>query len=378
MLYHHSKQDYETTAKKAGEYARNRLQEIINKGKGSVENTLNRIFTQIPDDVIVPANRIEFLPETQGVILGHPTGTHSTERKWQGIHENALSQLCSKANLPIRYARDLISQFNQKEDDGTFWGPELLAHNLNELMKNSQGRHLLRSVDGQVRGFLSDRYKRLDSQQLAEQFVTSMKEVGAIPIKGNVSDTSFHLRALLPQVYEPIPNEVMAFGMSWSNSDFGRGANVIEVFAMRLWCTNCAIGQDRMRQVHVGQRFADGHIDYSKKTKELDTKASLSAMRDVIVGGLKEESIHGILKAIQEAHEENIDAKSVFNSLNKRLNKGTAERVIETFNSPDIENLPPGNSRWRMSNALSWVAQDEELESQFKLMRMAGEYANMK
>ena len=286
-------------------------------------------------------------------------------------------QLCSKAKLPIRYARDLISQFDQKEKDGTFWGPELLAHNFTELMKNSNSRHLLRSYNGQVRGFLSDRYRRLDSQQLAQEFVSGMKEVGAVPVKGDFSDTSFHLRALLPQVYEPIPNEVLAFGMSWSNSDYGRGANVIEVFALRLWCTNYAIGQNCMRQIHIGRRFESGNINFSQKTHDLDTEASVSAMSDVIRGGLKEDNIHNILSAIRDAYEEEIHPKTVFANLRKAIGKGMAEEVVEAYNSADIENLPPGNSKWRMSNAISWVAQEKEVDERFKLMRLAGKYANM-
>ena len=381
-LIHHSQKTYEEGASDATKWAKDKLYKEINEGKDCVEETLNRIFTQVPKDVIVPANRIEFLPEVhpqngKGLILGHPTSTNSTEREWLGVHDNALMQMCSKANLPIRYARDLISQFNKEKEDESFWGPELLAHNFNELMKNSNQRHLLRSYKGELRGFLSDRYKRLDSQQLAEKFVEGMNQVGAIPVKGDFSDTSFHLRALLPQVYEPIPNEVLAFGMSWSNSDYGRGANVIEIFALRLWCTNYAIGQNCMRQVHIGRRFSAGGIEFSEKTQDLDTQASVSAMSDVIQGGLKENNIHKILSSIRDAYEEDIHPKTVFAKLHKRMGKVLAEEVIETYNSADVENLPAGNSKWRMSNAISWVAKEKDIDQRFKLMRIAGEYANM-
>ncbi|MBG94895.1 MAG: hypothetical protein CL793_06540 [Chloroflexi bacterium] len=379
-LLHHNSKTYKEAASEASKWAKDKLYKTIHDGEKSVEQTLNRIFTQIPEDVIVPTNKIEFLADAgskKRIIVGHPKDTHTTERKWQGVHENALSQLCSKAHLPIRYARDLLSQFDQKEDNGDWWGPELLAHNLTELMKNGKGRHLLRSYNGELRGFLSDRYKRLDSQQLAATFVENMNKVGAVPVEGNFSDTTFHLRALLPQVYEPIPNEVLAFGMSWSNSDYGRGANVIEVFALRLWCTNYAIGQNCMRQVHIGKRFEPGNIQFSQKTHDLDTEASVSAMEDVIQGGLKEDNIHRIISSIQEAYEEEVHPKSIFADLRKAIGKGMAEEVIETYNSADIVNLPAGNSKWRMSNALSWVAKEKTVDEQFKLMRLAGQYANM-
>ena len=34
--------------------------------------------------------------------------------------------------------------------------------------------------------------------------------------------------------------------------------------------------------------------------------------------------------------------------------------VLEKFNSPDIEFLPAGNTSWRWSNALSWLANESK------------------
>ena len=69
-----------------------------------------------------------------------------------------------------------------------------------------------------------------------------------------------------------------------------------------------------------------------------------------------ENQINLFLDGIKQAHEEKIDPKKAIEALKKRLTKGEVEQVIETFNSPDVEMLPPGNSRWRLSNALSWLA----------------------
>jgi hypothetical protein len=132
-----------------------------------------------------------------------------------------------------------------------------------------------------------------------------------------------------------------------------------------------------MRQVHIGRRFSAGGIEFSEKTQDLDTQASVSAMSDVIQGGLKENNIHKILSSIRDAYEEDIHPKTVFAKLHKRMGKVLAEEVIETYNSADVENLPAGNSKWRMSNAISWVAKEKDIDQRFKLMRIAGEYANM-
>ena len=73
-------------------------------------------------------------------------------------------------------------------------------------------RFLLRSVNGEVRGFLSDRFRRLDSRPIVDSFARVCQGVGALPVEGYVTDTKMALKAILPQVFEPVRHEVMAFG----------------------------------------------------------------------------------------------------------------------------------------------------------------------
>ena len=42
--------------------------------------------------------------------------------------------------------------------------------------------------------------------------------------------------------------------------------------------------------------------------------------------------------------------------LRKALQKHEADSVVEADNSADTVNMPAGNSMWRLSNAISWVA----------------------
>jgi hypothetical protein len=44
------------------------------------------------------------------------------------------------------------------------------------------------------------------------------------------------------------------------------------------------------------------------------------------------------------------------------------------YNSPDTYNLPAGNTTWRLSNAISWIAgKTEDSERKLELMKLAGE-----
>ena len=78
---------------------------------------------------------------------------------------------------------------------GIAWARELLAHNLKTIFANRFGksRYLLRSVHGEVRGFLSDRYRRLDSRPIIEAFATAVRQKGALPYDGYVTDTKVAL-----------------------------------------------------------------------------------------------------------------------------------------------------------------------------------------
>ena len=119
----------------------------------------------------------------------------------------------------------------------------LRAHNLTTIFSNRFAKtcYLLRSVSGEVRGFLSDRYRRLNSRPIIEAFATAVQQKGALPYNSYVTDTKVALQAIMPEVYEPIPGEMVAYGLSLENSDFGNEALSIRVYLLRIWCSNLAI-----------------------------------------------------------------------------------------------------------------------------------------
>ena len=92
----------------------------------------------------------------------------------------------------------------------------------------------MRSLGGELRGFLSDRYRRLDSRPIIEAFATAVQHKGALPYDGYVTDTKVAIQAIMPEVYEPVPGEMVAYGLSLENSDFGNGALSIRAYLLRI------------------------------------------------------------------------------------------------------------------------------------------------
>ncbi len=99
----------------------------------------------------------------------------------------------------------------------------------------------------EVRGFLSDSYRRIDSHPVVEAFATAVQEKGALPHEGCVTDTKIAIQLIMPEFYEQVPGEVVAFGLSQENSDFGNGALTLRAYLLRIWCTNVAITQEGMQ-----------------------------------------------------------------------------------------------------------------------------------
>lgn len=364
-MYHHDGRDYHEAASAAAKVARTKLEETIRKGLAGAQALVTYVQDQVPEDRIARGRALKFVPHPQG---GDGFALSVTGVETNTLHSHARGQVLQRAEVPTKFADTLTAKGN--------WGRQLLLDNLNQIYRNEDERFLIRSVGGEARGFLSDRFRRLDSRPLLDSFVGSCSELGLVPLQGWALDTKVKMRALLPRVFEPLDNEVLAFGLEWSNSDFGDGGHTVKLYTLRIWCTNLAVGEEVLRQVHLGKRL-DDNITYSRQTLEADTKANTLALRDVVHHAIGPERVEAMLESVRQASSDEIKGRDVIVNRLKRLNldKATTEKVADAFESPDVVNLPPGNTTYRLSNALSWVAQFKDLspEKRLDLEQAAGQ-----
>lgn len=358
MLYHHGNQAYQEAATAAATHARGKLESLIETGRARAGAVLEAVANRLPEDAIVRAPALRFEPGEGPEFTPRGSRAHRAagfdvnlgDRRFL-LHDHALGQACERAGLPWKYVQDLR---------GSDWGRELVGANLNELFHHQdKARYLVRSVvqgdRREARGFLSDRYRRLDSRPIFEAFATAAQGVGAVPVDGNVLDTKVAIKALLPRVFEPVPNEVMAFGVQLSNSDFGDGALSLRFFMLRLWCTNYATTDEALRQVHLGGQLPSD-VSFSERTYQLDTRRSASMISDLMGSELGPDRVNKACELIQAADAAKVESSQVSAFLKKHLGVGDADQVVTAFNSADVENLPPGQTAWRLSNAVSWIA----------------------
>lgn len=342
------------------------MQAKIDSGMASAVRLFDEIETKAPTDAIVKASAIRF-EAMPAVGVGMMFQGH----EGAGIHKHALGQIASRAGIPTAYLAELVRGQNE-------WQRELAAHMMREHFGHDRSKYLVRSVQGEVRGFLSDRYRRIDSRPLLHAFAEECHKVGAVPVDGGITDTRVSVKAILPRVFEPVPGEALCLGIEWGNSDFGAAAHTIRPFILRLWCLNGATMENSMSQVHLGRQMNED-IELSQRTYAYDTKASISALRDIVGGVLSAKKVDNLMDAIRTAEEAKVDWKTAKNLLSKRLLKGELKSAEESFTGPDVVNLPPGNTMWRASNAVSWLAKNtEDPNRKLELERVAGELVNGK
>ena len=242
---------------------------------------------------------------------------------------------------------------------------------LSRHFSHDKGRVLVRSVRGTMRACLSDKYRRLDMRPLAEAMVEEAQKADAIPCDGLITDTRVALKIIHPEIIEPVPGEFMVYGVEWSTSDFGNGCNSIRAFALRAACLNGMTRENILRQIHLGSRFSDD-VELSERTYQLDTKASVSAVRDVVRGALGPAGIDNMTSKIVGAASKTYSSKQLAAVL-KNLPKAQAKSIVDAYESDDVINLPAGDNAWRASNAVSWIARHTaDAEARLDLERVAG------
>lgn len=343
--------------------AHRKLEEALQRGLGTGEQVMRRVLDQQPHDAMVKAAAARFtFEDTLTMTAG--------DGRWS-FHPNAFGQLAEVVAPKGTGYLDALR-------DGAAWQHDLLATVLNETMQHTGKRHLVRSVgetDGrrEARGFLSDSYRRLDSRPILEAFLQGVTSYGARPYGGSAMDCRYNLKAVLPEVIEPVPGEFLVLGVEWSNGDFGNAANNIREFMVRLWCLNGATGENALRQVHLGGRLGEG-ISFSDATIRKDTAATVSATRDVVRDVLSPEKRATLADRIRAAAETRTDAAHAFGTLAKSLTKEELQKARDAFDGPDVVNLPAEPTKWRASNVLSLMAQFKGLapERREDLERMAG------
>lgn len=353
----------------------NKVQSMIEGKRPGVENAITRLLQEgkIAQDFIAPIGVNLRNNDRQPVITFSANG-HVQMVMQEGefsLHENAVNQIAEKMNIPAKYLRGLAS--------GDEWQRKLCANILNEHSGWTQRtRVLVRSVGNEVRGVLSDSYRRLNSVDILTAFMMEADSQGAVMADAFMSDTKVWCETILPNPIE-IPTKkngiVTIFaGARFSTSDYGDGSVDMRSFLLNGACLNGMVRESVMKQVHLGSRLPDT-IALSKRTYELDTKTTVSAVKDLTKGLFGKDNIMQRAIEIQGASEIDVDFDKELKTL---VQKGSMlkneSREVEKLlmnGNPD-DGVVGGATLWKLTQGITAFAREQTPARSRELHEISG------
>lgn len=297
---------------------------------------------------------------------------HMDEDKYH-LHNNALTQLSYLFGIPASYSKKLLE---------TKWGRDLLQEVFTEHNNNcTRSRMLVRSVDNEIRGVLSDKYRRLDSRMLYEKFLTVAKEKGAVPIEAHYSKVKQYMTVVFPRVFEVNTENngtvYMALGARIANGDYGNSALHLNSFMMQCVCTNGMVGTSALSAKHLGKRLS-ADLQLSQKTYNLDTRTMASSIYDITGNLLSQDTMLENIRKMKSASNEIIDMDMAIKKLPKEIYKEEVESIKSILLSGDEERGVYGKpTKWKLSQAITAAANDIGGTRKQDLDEIAGKFLGL-
>lgn len=357
----------------------NKVQRMIDGKSVGVQATMERLISEgkIAQDYIAPIG-VNLRQKDHSPVITFNGGERLMMNMPDGqfsLHDNAIGQLADRMGVPQRYLRQLAQ--------GATWAKSLAAEILNEHSGwTERSRVLVRTVGEQVRGVLSDSYRRLNSVEILTAFVQEAAKQGAVISDAYMNDTKVWAETILPQplVIPTAKNgDVIIFaGARFSTSDYGDGAVDMRAFLLNGACLNGMVRESVMKQVHLGSKLPD-NLKLSNKTYELDTKTTVSAVKDLTKGLFSKENLMKKAYEIQGASEIDVDFEHELKNLTKNgsllKQEGKEVEKILMRNDPD-DGVQGGSTLWKLTQAIMAHARELTPERSRELHEISGALLN--
>lgn len=306
--------------------------------------------SRLKQDFVAPTNYLGM--EDEATLGGHGSATA------QPLTALGHQQLGDFLGIPKAYYDRLLAT------DKT-----VLAGNVNLWLgkRPAAERRMVRTMDGQVRALLSDRYQRIDNYEVAE---VALDILGKVPklnvVSSAVTESRLYIKAVSSDIQLPVPNsrrvgDVVETGVVISNSEVGLGSVSIQPFAHFLVCTNGMVrNKEGLRKAHVGRAIDAGLQGLlSDQTKKLQDAAVLSQVRDVINACFERANFEAFVQRLGEVTAQPIEgdvvaAVEALGPTTFGLTGGERQGVLKhLISGGDL-------SRYGLINAVTRTAEDVE------------------
>ena len=260
----------------------------------------------------------------------------------------AHDQIAARLNIPAKY-------YGRMQADA----PHLLASNVNHWFAANPEKRMLRTLGGDLRAFLSNRYQRIDNEEIAEVTLPILADLPDVRfVSTQITDRRMYIQAVTPRLQGDVKvGDTVQAGVIISNSEVGLGSVSIQPIVFRLVCLNGMIVPDsKFRAHHVGARIDNSADLWSDEAKRADDRAVLLKVRDVLKAAVSEVTFNNTLekmRALTGAEVKGDPAKAV-EVLSKKIGATEAER------GGILRSLITGGdlSAWGLLNAITHQAHE--------------------
>ena len=300
-------------------------------------------------DYVVGSDLMEMSERNSTMVMEVPSLKAPT---WN-IQALAHNQIAEFAGIPTRYYDRM-----QRE------APGLLASNVNHWLHEKHAPRMVRTLDGSVRAFLSNRYLRLDHTQMMNHVMPVLSDTEAEIRSADVTPTRLYIKAVIPKMEGEIKKgDVVRFGAVFTNSEVGMGRVKVEPFIERLVCINGMILARSefgfFERTHLGGEqdlTVEGGNIFASDTLEADSQATWLKVRDIMKTFLNPERMADMLELLRRSTEHNIsgDVPGAVQQASKAL------ELTQDEESGVLRYLIAGGdlSQWGLANAITRAAAD--------------------
>lgn len=298
---------------------------------------------RIKKDYIVDLNTLDVSQNDRNVYPD--LHSYGAEHYFQ-MNDNSLNHLCNRLEIGTRYISKCLP-VSQK----------LVTHNLNFWIKNNKNKKLmLRTTnENKVRAIMSDRYKRIDSDVVANSCLSKLMDMNADLKYSHYDGDNMNITAVLPKLEgEVVEGDVVQGGITITNSEIGHGSLIVKPFIYRLVCTNGMVAPEYLNQFyakHVGKMIIDLENDDQWKTivDKMGQQLELVSNPELF-----QENVEKLKQATeQKINSHQIEVLSKKHGLSDEERAGVFERLNHYYGETFV------TSKYDVANAITNIANDE-------------------
>jgi len=265
------------------------------------------------------------------------------------MRDHFHTQLATAMKIPRPYYEKMRAE-----------APALLAGNVNHWLQESPLRRMVRTLEGDARALMSDSYRPLDNDELAEAIFPALGEAKVEIVSAEITERRMYVQATTERLRADVKRgDTVQAGIIISNSEIGAGSLRVETMLYRLICLNGMISGLALRKKHVGRKaeIIEGASEfYRDDTRKADDHAFFLKVRDTVAGVLSEENFNQHVEKLRGAAERLVTGNpaEAVEVLARQL------ELRDTEKGSVLSNLIKGAdlSAWGMANAVTAVAHD--------------------